>query len=171
MRMSTQILHIFAASAALSAVVGTVRGLPERPVAPPVSGTCGGGSAELGFAAAAVGWISPEEARGLLASGAAAFVDCRSEPEFLSGHVSGALHVPGDPDSLGAELLSRLRSASTVITYCDAGEECERSQRLATLLSQTGLPDVRVLRGGLPAWLSEGYPAESGSCPLCTSAN
>jgi rhodanese-related sulfurtransferase len=171
MQIGTQILHISAAGVALSLLVAAVRGLPERPVARPVSGSCGGGGTEWGFAAAAVGWISPEEARGLLTAGTVAFVDCRSEPEFLNGHVSGALHVPAESASLGEEVLQRLRGVGTVITYCDAGEACENSQRLATLLSQTGLPDVRVMRGGLPAWLSHGYPAESGSCPLCTSTN
>jgi rhodanese-related sulfurtransferase len=171
MQLSTQILHLSVVSASLSLLGAAVWGLPERPPAPPVSGSCGGGGSELGFAAAAVGWISPEEARTLLSAGSVAFVDCRSEPEFLNGHVSGALHVPAESGSPGEALLERLRGAATVVTYCDAGEACERSQRLATMLSQTGLPDVRVMRGGLPAWLSQGYPAESGSCPLCTSTN
>ena len=39
--------------------------------------------------------------------------------------------------------------------------------RLAERLKQLGVADARILRGGLPAWLAKGYPAESGICQLC----
>ena len=37
----------------------------------------------------------------------------------------------------------------------------------AMLLAEDGAHDVRVLRGGIPEWLSNDYPAESGPCRVC----
>ena len=99
-----------------------------------------------------------------------AFVDCRAALEYASGHVTGATHI--GPSATAIAPLSRavLASASTVITYCDAAVQCDRSQHVAELLRKSGLPDVRVLEGGMPAWLKSGYPAESGTCTDCNDS-
>jgi rhodanese-related sulfurtransferase len=117
--------------------------------------------------AADLRFISPEEARKLLGQDAVAFVDCRSKDEFEAGHVAGSTHVEPGVATIEPAILQIARSAHTVVTYCDADSECERSQRIASLFTQAGAADVRVLEGGLPAWLAEGFPAQSGECREC----
>lgn len=115
----------------------------------------------------AVRWISQAAAQALVGDPTVAFVDCRTRAQFEQGHVAGSLHVPVVPAGPTAQALDALRAATTVVTYCDAGGTCERSAKMATLLSRAGLRDVRVLEGGMPAWLASGLPAESGTCRLC----
>jgi rhodanese-related sulfurtransferase len=162
-----QILKICAASAVLTAALSLARGLPapEPPPAGAGAVACSPGGADQ---AHEIQWISPDQAHVLFDRGEAAFVDCRSEEDFASGHVSGSLHAPAEqPDPVGEPLLSTLRAAATVITYCDADADCDRSARVAARIASAGLPDVRVLEGGMPAWLEGGYPAESGTCDTC----
>lgn len=115
-------------------------------------------------------FISQESARELAHAPGVTFVDCRSEDEFAAGHVSGSLHVEPAMAAAPAPLLQALAGASTVITYCDADQQCERSLRVASMLRKAGLRDVRVLEGGMPAWLERGFPAESGTCGQCEGA-
>lgn len=63
--------------------------------------------------------------------------------------------------------LARLAGARTVIAYCDTLGSCSASRRLAGLLSVAGLTDVRVLEGGMPAWMDAKFPAQAGSCENC----
>ena len=112
-------------------------------------------------------FISQENARELAHAPGVTFVDCRSEDEFAAGHVTGSLHVEPAVAAAPAPLLAALSGASTVITYCDADQQCERSLRVANLLRKAGVRDVRVLEGGMPGWLAHGFPAESGTCGEC----
>lgn len=164
-----QILRLLAVAAVLSAGLLAARGMPQiRTV---------GSDPSLAAGACAAPWveggpvhvrhISPDEARALLGQPSVAFVDCRPRQEFEAGHVAGSVHVEAEIAALGPRLLELARQAATVVTYCDAQAECERSMRVATLLAQAGASDVRVLEGGMPAWLSEGYPAQSGACTDC----
>jgi rhodanese-related sulfurtransferase len=115
-------------------------------------------------------FISQENARELAHAPGVAFVDCRSEDEFAAGHVTGSLHAEPAVAAAPAPLVHALAGASTVITYCDAAQQCERSLRVASMLRQAGLRDVRVLEGGMPGWLEHGFPAESGTCGQCEGA-
>ena len=115
-------------------------------------------------------FISQENARELAHAPGVAFVDCRSEDEFAAGHVTGSLHAEPASASAPAPLVHALAGASTVITYCDADQQCERSLRVASMLQKAGVRDVRVLEGGMPGWLAHGFPAESGTCSQCEGA-
>jgi thiosulfate/3-mercaptopyruvate sulfurtransferase len=149
--------------------LGATRGLPEPVVSPAASGGATACAAPEDAAAEPVRFVSAAEARALSADGAVAFIDCRPKAEFEAGHVAGSLHVDlaAETPELAPAVEHAARSAATVITYCDATLDCERSLRVASLLSQTGARDVRVLEGGLPAWLAGGYPAQSGACAEC----
>jgi rhodanese-related sulfurtransferase len=175
MSISAQIARLCLCALGVSLGLAAVRGLPSlaasdatsaepgacRPPAQPDSDS-------------PVRFIDQDQARTWVGFPGVVFVDCRPRAEFEAGHVSGAVHI--DPTAGGAndgdralphasrDLLSR---ADTVITYCDARAQCERSLLLAERLRAAGLRDVRVLEDGMPAWLAQGYPAESGICAQC----
>lgn len=114
-----------------------------------------------------VRWIDPSEAGGLLEDPSVRFADARPLSAYQGGHIAHALAVPMDTGALDPDAYAALAGASTVIAYCDANEDCGSSRRLAGLLAERGLHDVRVLRGGMPLWLSSELPAESGPCTEC----
>ena len=163
MTLLNQALQICAVSLVLGAALFGLRGVP-RPG--PVGGELAVCSAPLATESAAP-WISTEEAHRLYGDPGVLFVDCRPRAAFRGGHVASALSVPSDESEISEPAVARLRAARTVVAYCDARSGCASSVRLASRLRELGIADVRILSGGLPAWLDKGYPAQSGSCPLC----
>lgn len=113
-----------------------------------------------------VRWIEQEDARALVEAAGVVFVDARSLADFETGHVPDAIAMPMDTGVLDPRVLP-LTVGSTVVAYCDTNDDCAGSRRLAGLLAENGVTDVRVLRGGMPLWLSNDYPAESGPCTRC----
>lgn len=168
MSVWAQILRLCTVALLVSLGLGWVRGWPRAQSAKLEAGTCHAPSQV--FAAEQVRWISQDEARQLAGGVGVAFVDCRPAPEYEAGHVAGAIHAGPSATLVPQSLLSALAGASTVVTYCDAESQCARSVAMAKELTQAGVRDVRVLEGGLPAWLQHGYPAESGACPQCEAA-
>jgi rhodanese-related sulfurtransferase len=170
MSRTVQALMICAASLFGALLLAWGRGWPvvRARAAAPTDATVACEAPEAEPGAPAVQWISQAAAQALVGDPSVAFVDCRTRTQFEQGHVAGSLHVPvGADGGPSAAALDALRAATTVVTYCDAGGTCERSARMATLLTRAGLRDVRVLEGGMPAWLASGLPAESGTCRLC----
>jgi rhodanese-related sulfurtransferase len=145
--------------------LGWLRGWPLPQPAKADVGSCH--APAQGFGESEVRWIDQTQARSLVGSVGVAFVDCRPRSQFEGGHVSGAIHLDPRSNGVSSALRSALGGASTVIAYCDAERQCERSLEVAKQLTAAGLPDVRVLEGGLPAWLEHGFPAESGTCQQC----
>jgi 3-mercaptopyruvate sulfurtransferase SseA len=136
-------------------------GRPVHPKAVSTPGTCGAdGSA--GFAA--VPRIPVEQAQPLCAACSAAFVDARSEDEFTSGHISGAIHLP--PGDVPPKALAFLKQFRTTIVY-DGDASCAMAEAVAMGLREIGVSDVRVLTGAWPEWLAKGGPGSSGPCGLC----
>jgi rhodanese-related sulfurtransferase len=168
MPLVQQILRICTAALVLGLGLLLIRGVPKPAEASGVSNAhmC---TATPSLAPEVTPWIEPSAARALLGDPAVAFVDCRPAEQFQAGHISGALSLPSDGDLPGAAL-SLLRGTRTIIAYCDARGGCESSQRLAARLRELGMRDVRILSDGLPAWLTAGYPAESGPCRLCAES-
>lgn len=160
--MLCEALVIVLVAATLTAAEVAVRGMPSPSDA--LSGeTCTGPVPER----PAVLWISPGEAGELLGRPDVVFVDTRSHEEYAEGHVANALHAPMEHGTIEDALLPSMRGAGTVIAYCDTSRQCARSIRFAGLLSAAGVPDVRVLEGGIEGWISSGQPAESGECRQC----
>jgi rhodanese-related sulfurtransferase len=163
--IQAQVLRLCAVALIGSIALGALRGLPQpRPAGAEVA-ACR--APAQGFGPSEVHWITQEQARELASTLGVAFVDCRPRSEFEAGHVSGAVHAEPRASAIPQALLPGLRDASTVITYCDADRQCERSLEMARQLTAAGLRDVRVLEGGLPAWVQHGFPAESGACQQC----
>jgi rhodanese-related sulfurtransferase len=148
--------------------IALVRGVPTP--TPPTDASAVACQAPGDAASDDILFITQGRARELAQAPGVAFVDCRSQDEFAAGHVSGSLHVEPAASAAPEPLVAALSGASTVITYCDAAQQCERSLRVASMLRSAGVPDVHVLEGGLPAWIAHGYPAESGACGHCEGA-
>lgn len=163
-----QLLRLCLLAAAVAGAVVVLRGVPQTRGEISVSSATGACMAPdddvPGFD---LRFITPDEAHALLEKMAVTFVDCRSRGEFESGHVAGSVHVEPELPALEPGVVQVAQTAQTVVAYCDAQSECERSLRIANLLAQAGAHDVRVLEGGMPAWLAQGYPAESGECRDC----
>jgi rhodanese-related sulfurtransferase len=160
-----QVLRLCAVALVGCLALGFLRGWPRTPSAKVEAGSCH--APAQGFGTSQVRWIEQAQARALVGSVGVAFVDCRPRSQFEGGHVSGAIHLDPGSNGVPQTLRTALSGASTVIAYCDAERQCERSLEVARQLTQAGLPDVRVLEGGLPAWVEHGFPAESGTCQQC----
>lgn len=149
---------------ALGAAAGVLRGVPDiaamRAEAPV---TCGAPV----DARPEVRWIEQDEARAMIDDAQVCFVDARPRDAYEAGHVAGALNLPMDTGALDEQETALVRGSRVVIAYCDTSGECASSKRLAGLLAEAGMRDVRVLRGGMPDWLENGYPAEAGPCRVC----
>jgi rhodanese-related sulfurtransferase len=170
--LGTQLLRLCAVAAVATAVLGAWRGLPRRPAPPPTApvAACRAPASSGLLLDSDVRWVSQAEAERLAGQPGVTFVDCRPRPQFEAGHVSGAIHLDPDRTTSDRGLSSTLAGAATVVTYCDAERQCERSMAMAKTLREAGLRDVRVLEGGLPGWLQHGFPAESGTCEQCEAA-
>ncbi len=114
-----------------------------------------------------VRWIEQDDARALVDTADVVFVDARALVDFETGHVPDAIAMPMDTGVIDPRAFPLVAGAGTVVAYCDTNDDCAGSRRLAGLLVENGVSDVRVLRGGMPLWLSNDFPAESGPCVRC----
>lgn len=80
------------------------------------------------------------------------FLDVRTEDEFRSGHVPGAICVPLDRIESGAASLPADR---LVVLSCQSGK---RSAKARELLNARGFKNIAEMDGGFSAWLASGYP-------------
>lgn len=134
---------------------------PPTPTAATAAATCSAPATPSNRAR-----VSVAETRSLAESPEVLVVDARARVEFVTGHIAGAVSVPAGDDESIRTALPTLRGAATVITYCEIVEACSCADELATRLVEEGIRDVRVLAGGLQAWLAAGHPAEAGGCSL-----
>jgi hydroxyacylglutathione hydrolase len=84
-------------------------------------------------------------------------VDVRSETEWASGHIRGAVHVP-----LGylADRAATLPREQPIVVQCQSGA---RSAIAASVLERLGFANVMNLPGGMSAWVADGLPVEEGT--------
>ena len=94
----------------------------------------------------------------LLGDGELALLDLREQGTFGEGHILYASCLPLSRLELRARRLVPRRSVAVVL--CDGGEGL--AERGAARLAALGYTDVRVLAGGLPAWMAAGYTAFTG---------
>ena len=85
-------------------------------------------------------------------------VDARSASDYRRAHLPGALNIPSASALLST--LGDLVPGKAIVCY---GETDARSDALsiAAALSAAGR-EAAVMRGGLRAWLAEGFPVEQG---------
>ncbi|GHB07696.1 rhodanese-like domain-containing protein [Streptomyces termitum] len=103
--------------------------------------------------------ISPAVLRGLTEEGRAPrLLDVRTPAEFRTAHISGAYNVPLHTlREHRAELLSHLDEE--VVLVCRSGQRAKEAEQA---LAEAGLPNLRVLEGGMNAWETAGAPVNRG---------
>ncbi len=106
------------------------------------------------------GRLSVQELADRVAAGgseAPFIVDVRQPGEYLSGHVTGALHIAAG--SL-QDRLDDLPADRPIAVICASGY---RSSVGASLLRRAGFTDVSWVADGVPAWRAAGLPIERGA--------
>ncbi len=83
-------------------------------------------------------------------------LDVRTDEEFNSGHLQGAINMNVNDPSFG-DRLKQLDTAQPVFVYCLAGG---RSARAAEILKDMGFPAVYNMEGGVSRWTYENRPLE-----------
>ncbi len=85
------------------------------------------------------------------------FIDVRSEDEFNSSHVLGAIHIP--VSEIG-DRLDEIPDDRILVIYCN-GSGCSRSQSAARVLVENGFDQIYDIGGtGIIEWEEKGYPVE-----------
>jgi rhodanese-related sulfurtransferase len=87
---------------------------------------------------------------------APAIIDVRSESEFLSSHVPGAIHVPFWAAFSPSELENR-KPSDLLVLYCQHGP---RAGIAKLALSLSGFENIIYLEGHMSSWLSAELPIE-----------
>jgi 3-mercaptopyruvate sulfurtransferase SseA len=141
-------------------------GTPIHSAAESGGGTCDAPGAP---AATRAPRIEVDAAKGHCDACTAGFVDARSATEYARGHVTGAVHLPPSGHPREAVVVAGLRAYALVVVY-DGDYSCALADEVAARLRREGLPDVRVLEGAWPAWISGGGSGTSGVCPACHPA-
>jgi rhodanese-related sulfurtransferase len=90
--------------------------------------------------------LTPEEALERYRSGEVVVVDVRTLPEWIGGHIPGAVHIPLDDLTARVEELDP--DAETLVV-CQHGI---RSAAAGQWLAQVGFENVFNVRYGMSAW-------------------
>lgn len=80
-------------------------------------------------------------------------LDVRSPSEFENAHLAGAYNVP--LDQLHEHAQDVRAAQGLVVLICQSGQ---RAQRAETVLRAAGMANMRVLAGGMNAWLERRLP-------------
>jgi phage shock protein E len=80
-------------------------------------------------------------------------IDLRSVNDFSNGHIFGATHIDFELPTYEWRF-AELDTEQNLFIYCKDGK---RSKEAAIYLESQGFNSVTVLKGGLRAWLNEGY--------------
>ncbi len=96
--------------------------------------------------------VSVHEAKDMLDEGDVFLLDVRTESEFNSGHLEGAVNI--EVSQLGSRL-DEVPADEVILVYCRTGV---RSVRASKTLVNAGYTDVYNMQGGITAWISAGYP-------------
>lgn len=85
-------------------------------------------------------------------------LDVRTAADFIGeqGHVAGATNIPLEALESRLDMLAADRKRPIAIV-CRTDR---RSDQAAALLARRGFADVRVVEGGMTAWLGNGWPVE-----------
>ncbi|MBN2071109.1 MAG: rhodanese-like domain-containing protein [Candidatus Krumholzibacteriota bacterium] len=90
-------------------------------------------------------------------------IDSRTQREYKTGHIPGAVHL--DYYEFGwqmEDVIPLLDYDNEFAIYC-SGPLCEDSEMLARELYTLGYRKILVFKGGMEKWEEEGLPVENGN--------
>ena len=93
--------------------------------------------------------------------GDAAVVDVRRDDEWVSGHVSGAIHIPID-DLLGR--MDELPKDKTLLFICAAGVRSGLACEMAASM-EFPVENLYNVEDGTPTWIEKNHPTSYGEAP------
>jgi rhodanese-related sulfurtransferase len=103
--------------------------------------------------------VTAEEFEKRLKSGQApVLLDVRSDAEFNSGHISGAIHAPL-PNVLKATHVASQNKQDLLVIICEHGP---RAQLAKVLLKCNGYKNIELLNGHMAHWRHSGRTVKSG---------
>lgn len=85
-------------------------------------------------------------------------VDTRTEHEFKSGRIPGAVNIPPHRFQSLGDLLPRDKDTHLVF-YC-RGSVCEPAKKAAAAAWKLGYRNVDTYLAGYPGWIAKGYDIE-----------
>ena len=99
--------------------------------------------------------VTPAQATILMNREDAIVLDTRSQDEFKSGHITGALNIL--PSDIKAGNFSSIENSKTtpIIVVCKTGQA---SQSSANDLHKAGFEQVKLLKNGLNSWNDANLP-------------
>jgi rhodanese-related sulfurtransferase len=107
--------------------------------------------------------VDSDEARQILDSEPAdtVVVDVRRDDEWVTGHVTGAIHIPIDDL---ADRIDQVPQDRKVLFICAAGV---RSGLACEVASSMGYDTENLynIEDGTPAWIAGGHPTSHGNDP------
>ena len=100
--------------------------------------------------------IGTLEATRLMNQGTTLVLDIRDGPEYASGHVPRARHIPLGELSKRVEEIGKYKDKPVIVT-CRSGSRAGAASRF---LRKAGFNTVYQLKGGLAAWQQASLPVE-----------
>lgn len=108
-----------------------------------------------------IGRISPADLNARITGGdSCQIVDVRESNEYRMSHVPNSLSIPL---STLASSLSQIDREIRVYLICQSGR---RAEQAASILGESGFPDVCLVDGGLNAWMQAGCPLAGQPSPV-----
>jgi rhodanese-related sulfurtransferase len=111
---------------------------------------------ELSALAAGGTQIGTLEATRLMNQGSTLVLDVRDAPDFASGHLPKARHIPMQELPKRIEEIAKYKDKAVLLT-CRSGSRAGAASRL---LRNAGFTAVYQLKGGLAAWQQASLPVE-----------
>lgn len=111
---------------------------------------------ELSSLASGGSQIGTLEATRLMNQGATLVLDVREAPEFATGHLPKARHIPMQELSKRIDEIGKYKDKPVIVT-CRTGARAGAASRF---LRRAGFTAVYQLKGGLAAWQQASLPVE-----------
>ena len=102
--------------------------------------------------------INPAELAALLADHPVVVLDVRTAAEYEAAHIRGSIRVSLDELRAETDTVASLLPDHAVVV-CRSGQRAEQACRF---LAATGRDDLRILDGGIQAWVSSGREVSRG---------
>ena len=84
----------------------------------------------------------------------AIIVDVRTQQEFHTGYIEGAVNIDYKADNF-SERIDTLDRSRNYLLYCASGA---RSSRASDMMKGKGFKSITTLEGGIEAWAAAGKP-------------